>query len=276
MRDLQIVAQGEDRDAVADRQIDDILGYNTPSFLEIGVARVGQVRALDLLDQLVKPRIGIAVNFDLPWLWNFSLSTFSESGSMAPALSSKWKSLRSANSFMAVPLIGATPRVLRQALYDRQPLAEWRVGRVVLLGDAAHPMMPFYVQGAGQSIEDGYILAGCLALRPDEPLVALEQYVRLRQPRTAWIQELSRREEELYHLADQLKLLAATPGYGRTRVRAHSRPSKSVFTVTMRRRSCARSDRWAEPVPHRFTSRAAHCSFQHAGSGASRYFRIMP
>jgi salicylate hydroxylase len=38
-------------------------------------------------------------------------------------------------------IIAASPRVLRQALYDREPLAEWRVGRVVLLGDAAHPMM---------------------------------------------------------------------------------------------------------------------------------------
>jgi salicylate hydroxylase len=81
-------------------------------------------------------------------------------------------------------------------------IAEHR-GRVVkLTGDAAHPMMPFYAQGAGQSIDDAYILAGCLALRPDEPVAALERYVRLRQPRTAWIQQLSRREEELYHIAD--------------------------------------------------------------------------
>jgi 2-polyprenyl-6-methoxyphenol hydroxylase-like FAD-dependent oxidoreductase len=103
-------------------------------------------------------------------------------------------------------IIGATPRVLRQALYDREPLAEWGVGRVVLLGDAAHPMMPFYAQGAGQSIEDAYILAGCVALWPDEPVAALQQYARLRQPRTAWIQQLSRREEELYHLANPAEI----------------------------------------------------------------------
>jgi salicylate hydroxylase len=99
-------------------------------------------------------------------------------------------------------IIGATPRVLRQALYDREPLAEWQLGRVVLLGDAAHPMMPFYAQGAGQSVEDAYVLAGCLALRPGRPVAALERYVRLRQPRTAWMQELSRQEEELYQMAD--------------------------------------------------------------------------
>src|SRR5207237_1067116 len=91
-------------------------------------------------------------------------------------------------------IIAATPRVLRQALYDREPLPDWRVGRVVLLGDAADPMMPFYAQGAAQSIEDAYVLAGCLAARPEDPVAALERYVRLRQPRTAWMQELSRRE----------------------------------------------------------------------------------
>jgi salicylate hydroxylase len=99
-------------------------------------------------------------------------------------------------------VIGATPRVLRQALYDREPLPDWRVGRAVLLGDAAHPMLPFYAQGAAQSIEDACVLAGCLAQSPQDPPAALERYVRLRQPRTAWMQELSRREEELYQVAD--------------------------------------------------------------------------
>ena len=96
--------------------------------------------------------------------------------------------------------------MLRQALYDREPLADWRVGRVVLLGDAAHPMMPFYAQGAAQSIEDAYILAGCLALGADEPVTALERYMRLRQPRTAWMQQLSRREEAFYQMANPVEI----------------------------------------------------------------------
>jgi salicylate hydroxylase len=103
-------------------------------------------------------------------------------------------------------IIGATPRVLRQALYDREPLVGWRVGRVVLLGDAAHPMMPFYAQGAAQSIEDAYILAGCLASGMDETAAALERYVQLRQPRTAWMQQLSRREEVFYQMADPMEI----------------------------------------------------------------------
>ena len=105
-------------------------------------------------------------------------------------------------------VIAATPRVLRQALYDREPLPDWRIGRVVLLGDAAHPMMPFYAQGAAQSIEDAYVLAGCLAAMPDEPVAALARYVRLRQPRTAWMQGLARREEQLYQMSDASEITA--------------------------------------------------------------------
>ena len=67
-------------------------------------------------------------------------------------------------------------------------------------------MMPFYAQGAAQSIEDAYVLAGGLAATPDAPVAALERYVKLRQPRTAWMQGLSRREEELYQMADAVEV----------------------------------------------------------------------
>ena len=121
-------------------------------------------------------------------------------------------------------IIAGTPRVLRQALYDREPLPDWRVGRVVLLGDAAHPMMPFYAQGAAQSIEDAYVLAGCIAATPEDLVAALERYVRLRQPRTAWMQELSRREEELYQMTD-----AAAIADRNARMRANRIPETAIF-----------------------------------------------
>jgi salicylate hydroxylase len=121
-------------------------------------------------------------------------------------------------------VIGATSRVLRQALYDREPLSTWHIGRVVLLGDAAHPMLPFLAQGAAQSIEDAYILAGCLSTWPDEPTQALAEYVRLRQPRTAWMQDLSRREEELYQMTD-----AGAIAERNARMRRHSTPETAVF-----------------------------------------------
>ena len=115
-------------------------------------------------------------------------------------------------------VIAATPRVLRQALYDREPLPQWRVGRVVLLGDAAHPMLPFYAQGAAQSIEDAAVLAGCLAQAPEDPAAALARYVRLRQPRTAWMQELSRREEELYQMTDAAAIAARNARMSKNRM----------------------------------------------------------
>jgi len=114
-------------------------------------------------------------------------------------------------------IIRATPRLLRQALYDREPLPEWRVGRVALLGDAAHPMLPFFAQGAAQSTEDAYVLAGCLAAQPGDPVAALARYVGLRQPRTAWMQGFSRREEELYHIIDPADIAARNAGMRETR-----------------------------------------------------------
>jgi salicylate hydroxylase len=59
-------------------------------------------------------------------------------------------------------LIGCATSAKRWALYDRDPLARWTVGRVSLLGDAAHPMLPFFAQGAAQAIEDAFVLARCL------------------------------------------------------------------------------------------------------------------
>jgi salicylate hydroxylase len=121
-------------------------------------------------------------------------------------------------------IIAATPKVLRQALYDREPLPDWQAGRVVLLGDAAHPMMPFYAQGAAQSIEDAYVLAGCLAAMPAAPVAALARYVRLRQPRTAWMQGLSRQEEELYQMTD-----AAAIAERNARMRSNRVPERATF-----------------------------------------------
>jgi salicylate hydroxylase len=121
-------------------------------------------------------------------------------------------------------VIASTATVLRQALYDREPLPDWSVGRVVLLGDAAHPMLPFYAQGAAQSIEDAYVLAGCISIRPDQPAPALSEYVRLRQPRTAWMQDLSRREEELYQMND-----VQTIARRNKRMRPHRTPETAEF-----------------------------------------------
>ncbi|MGC9539061.1 FAD-dependent monooxygenase [Streptomyces sp. UG1] len=61
----------------------------------------------------------------------------------------------------------------RWALLERAPLRRWSLGRVTLLGDAAHPMFPFFAQGAAQSIEDAAVLARCLAGSVADPGQAL-------------------------------------------------------------------------------------------------------
>jgi len=80
-------------------------------------------------------------------------------------------------------------KTFRWALYDREPLPTWTKGRLTLLGDAAHPMLPHLGQGANQSIEDGMALATILA-RADtlEVPASLLAYERLRRERVAEIQ----------------------------------------------------------------------------------------
>src|SRR6185437_6661390 len=77
----------------------------------------------------------------------------------------------------------------RWALYDREPLPRWTKGRLTLLGDSAHPMLPHLGQGANQSIEDGMALATILsrASRDNVP-AALIAYEKLRRERVAEVQ----------------------------------------------------------------------------------------
>ena len=77
----------------------------------------------------------------------------------------------------------------RWALYDREPLATWSTGRLTLLGDAAHPMLPHLGQGANQSIEDGMALATILSETDTRDVpAALQAYDKLRRRRVAEIQ----------------------------------------------------------------------------------------
>jgi salicylate hydroxylase len=90
-------------------------------------------------------------------------------------------------------LLRQVEKTLRWALYDREPLPTWTRGRLTLLGDAAHPMLPHLGQGANQSIEDGMALATIVA-QADRATVptALLAYERLRRERVATVQRGAR------------------------------------------------------------------------------------
>ena len=90
----------------------------------------------------------------------------------------------------------------RWALLDRQPLRRWSLGPVTLLGDAAHPMFPFYGQGAAQAIEDAAALARFLSEESEDPIAALRRYEAARIPRTTRLQEVSHARGHLNHLPD--------------------------------------------------------------------------
>jgi salicylate hydroxylase len=73
------------------------------------------------------------------------------------------------------------------ALYDRDPIPAWTKGRVTLLGDAAHPMLPYLGQGACQALEDGAVLANAMSRSPSDPVAALAAYERIRRPRASQV-----------------------------------------------------------------------------------------
>lgn len=93
-------------------------------------------------------------------------------------------------------------KTFRWVLYDREPLPTWSKGRLSLLGDAAHPMLPHLGQGANQSIEDGMALATILSHATARAApAALKAYDRLRRERVAEVQRGARENGMRYDSA---------------------------------------------------------------------------
>jgi salicylate hydroxylase len=113
--------------------------------------------------------------------------------------------------------------VFKWGLFDRDPMSSWTKGRVTVLGDAAHPMLPFLSQGAAMAIEDGYVLAGALGAEGD-PSKALQRYEALRRPRTTRVQLESRERGKTYHLDSRFAQLKRDLGY---RIRSLINPQVS-------------------------------------------------
>jgi len=100
-------------------------------------------------------------------------------------------------------LLAAADRLTRWALYDRAPLARWCTQRCVVIGDAAHPMLPFIAQGATQAIEDAVTVAACLrSADKEDPAGALRRYEQIRRPRIGRVDAAVIASVRDHHLAD--------------------------------------------------------------------------
>ena len=101
-------------------------------------------------------------------------------GNVAYAVSSKWR---------------------KWSLFDAPPLPRWTKGRVALLGDAAHPLLPFLAQGGVLALEDAVTLAAHLQASEGAPERAFAAYARERRPRARRVQNAARRNGRIYHLS---------------------------------------------------------------------------
>jgi salicylate hydroxylase len=89
------------------------------------------------------------------------------------------------------------------ALYRLPLLPTWTIGRITLLGDAAHPMLPYLAQGGAMALEDTVVLADALT-RETDATSALAEYERQRRARARRVQELSLRNGRIYHMRPPL------------------------------------------------------------------------
>ena len=88
----------------------------------------------------------------------------------------------------------------RWALFEAPPLPVFGTGPLTLIGDAAHPVLPFLAQGGALALEDAVTLAGLIARQSDDVAAAFRAHERLRRPRTAAIARAARRNGWIYHL----------------------------------------------------------------------------
>jgi salicylate hydroxylase len=149
----------------------------------------------------------VAILADEPW----SVSGWGEDVTDAEAL-------RPCNNLSPVllDLLGRGKDWRKWSLFDPPPLSRWSTARTTLLGDAAHPILPFLAQGAVMAIEDAVVLAAALASNAANPLSA---YETTRRPRTQKVQDTARRNGQIYHLsgvaavARDLALRAVPPAH---------------------------------------------------------------
>ncbi len=120
-------------------------------------------------------------------------------------------------SDILAPATGEPWRWRQWTLHTLPALPAWVQGRVVLLGDAAHPMLPYLAQGGALALEDAVVLAGCIHAAADDPEAALARFEALRAARARRVQAASLRQGRIYHLPPPFSwardaVLALAPG----------------------------------------------------------------
>ncbi len=126
-------------------------------------------------------------------------------------------------------LISGSDKYLKWGLFDRDPLPQWSKGRVTLMGDACHPMLPYLAQGACMALEDGYAVAEAIARGADDMAAALLAYERARRERTARVQMLARTRSIENHLRDEASMRARDERFAR--IRAEAAAGKHAYGI---------------------------------------------
>src|SRR5260370_1085853 len=121
---------------------------------------------------------------------------WSEPGGSADLLARFSGGAAEPRALMAIPDSWA-----KWALFERPALRAWTAGPVTLLGDAAHPILPFLAQGGAMAIEDAAVLADCLAHSPHPPALPFASFPRPPRSRTLRVARESRNNGWVYHLS---------------------------------------------------------------------------
>ncbi len=123
--------------------------------------------------------------------------------------------------------IEVTKKPFVTALYDRDPLDSWVRGNITVMGDAAHAMLPYHAQGAGQAIEDAWVLARLFELNKTKLIKALPPFEALRKDRADRMIYHSRDAERWYHLDDPSEVIRRNERFQRYDKRASFTPQQT-------------------------------------------------
>jgi salicylate hydroxylase len=99
-------------------------------------------------------------------------------------------------------IIDAVDETFIWAVLDRKPIERWTYGRITMLGDACHPMLPYMGQGGAQAIEDAAAITACLLRHTGDIEAALALYEKVRRPRASKIQDGSWENKTRFHMPD--------------------------------------------------------------------------